>query len=42
MYFNKLMDSNDYEISSYVKKYFLDNPNYSIKLHVGCDSHKYF
>jgi len=22
MYFNKLLDNNDYEISSYVKKYF--------------------
>jgi hypothetical protein len=38
MYFNKLLDNNDYEISSYVKKYFLDNSNFSIKLHVGYDS----
>ena len=38
MYFNKLLDNNDYEISSYVKKYFLVNSSYSIKLHVGCDS----
>ena len=38
MYFNKLLDSKDYEISSYVKQYFLDNSSYPIKLHVGCDS----
>ena len=38
MYFNKLLDNNDYEISSYVKKYFLVNSSYPIKLHVGCDS----
>ena len=38
MYFNKLLDSKDYEISSYVKKYFLVNSIYPIKLHVGCDS----
>ena len=38
MYFNKLLDSTDYEISSYVKKYLIENSNYSVKLHVGCDS----
>ena len=38
MYFNKLLDSKDYEISSYVKKYIFDNSIYPIKLHVGCDS----
>ena len=38
MYFNKLLDNTDYEISSYVKKYLLENSKYTIKLHVGCDS----
>ena len=38
MYFNKLLDSTDYEIASYVKKYLLENSKYTIKLHVGCDS----
>jgi len=38
MYFNKLLDSKDYEIASYVKKYFLDNSSYPIKIHIGCDS----
>jgi len=37
-YFKKLLDSEEYEISSYVKKYLREYSDFEIKIHVGCDS----
>ena len=38
IYFKKLLDSEEYEISSYVKKYLREFSDFEIKIHVGCDS----
>ena len=38
IYFKKLLDSHEYEISSYVKKYLGKYSDFDIKIHIGCDS----
>ena len=38
IYFKRLLDSKEYEISSYVNKYLRDHSSFKVKLHVGCDS----
>ena len=41
IYFKRLLDDREYEISSYVKKYILDHSSYNIELHIGCDSQNF-